>query len=287
MSVVKNAGRALMISAILSAPGVEHRAGAAGAPVPPVRLQPRRRCHQFRWSRPCFRVARASGAAGDAGDPGDSGDAGASRLRSVIAGAMDAIRAIEPMMQLPDLPPIGRSLPMIAMPSMPDISMAIASAERGAVIARGALDAARSDRRSASPSTTSSARREDEDEARQRDDEARQRAEEEKQREAERRQRIDENYQRGQESLERRAWARAAESFTRVIDAQKSTRIDAALYWKAYALDKLNQQADALAVGAGSDQALPAEPLDQRREGARAPGAPERRPGAAARSGVG
>ena len=126
-----------------------------------------------------------------------------------------------------------------------------------------------------------------EDEARQRADEARQRAEEEKQREAERRQRIDENYQRGQESLERRAWARAADSFTRVIDAQNSTRVDAALYWKAYALDKLNQQADALADGAGSDQALPAEPLDQRREGARAAGAPERRPGAAPRSRIG
>ena len=126
-----------------------------------------------------------------------------------------------------------------------------------------------------------------EDEARQRADEERQRAEEAKQREAERRQRIDENYQRGQENLERRAWARAADSFTRVIDAQNSTRVDAALYWKAYALDKLNQQADALGVGAGSDQALPAEPLDQRREGARAAGAPERRPGAASRSGIG
>jgi tetratricopeptide (TPR) repeat protein len=54
-------------------------------------------------------------------------------------------------------------------------------------------------------------------------------------------------YQRGQESLERRAWARAADSFTQVIEAQNSTRVDAALYWRAYALDKLNQQADALA----------------------------------------
>ena len=63
-----------------------------------------------------------------------------------------------------------------------------------------------------------------EDEARQRADEATQRAEEAKQREAERRQRIDENYQRGQEYLERRAWARAAESFTAVIDAQKARR---------------------------------------------------------------
>ncbi|MDP2390206.1 MAG: HEAT repeat domain-containing protein, partial [Acidobacteriota bacterium] len=78
------------------------------------------------------------------------------------------------------------------------------------------------------------------------EDEARQRAEEAKQRESERRQRLDEQYQRGQEALERRNLSRAADSFTSVIDAQNSTRVDAALYWKAYALDKLNQQADAL-----------------------------------------
>ncbi len=81
-----------------------------------------------------------------------------------------------------------------------------------------------------------------------REDEAKQRAEEAKQRESERRRRIDENYQRGQESLERRRWARAADQFTAVIEAQNSTRVDAALYWRAYALDKLNQQADALAA---------------------------------------
>jgi HEAT repeat protein len=89
--------------------------------------------------------------------------------------------------------------------------------------------------------------RQREDEARQRADEERQRAEEAKQREAERRQRIDENYQRGQESLERRQWSRAADQFTSVIEAPNSSRVDAALYWKAYALDKLSQQADALA----------------------------------------
>ena len=128
------------------------------------------------------------------------------------------------------------------MPPMPDVSLAIAASSRGAMIAGPMRLSARS-----SPArSTSSARAKTKQ--RQREDEARQRAEEEKQREAERRQRIDEYYQRGQESLERRAWARAADSFTRVIDAPNSTRVDAALYWKAYALDKLNQQADALAA---------------------------------------
>ena len=75
-------------------------------------------------------------------------------------------------------------------------------------------------------------------------------------------------------------WARAADRSRAVIEAQNSTRVDAALYWKAYALDKLNQQADALAAVPGSDQALPAEPLDQptpRRSSCRCARTPARR----------
>ena len=86
------------------------------------------------------------------------------------------------------------------------------------------------------------------DEARQRADEAKQRAEEAKQREQERKDRVDESYQRGQEYLERAQWDRAVDSFQRIVESTTSTRIDAALYWKAYALDKLAHQADALAT---------------------------------------
>ncbi len=93
-------------------------------------------------------------------------------------------------------------------------------------------------------------------------------------------------------SAARKAWSAAPgraprTRSRRVIEAENSNRVDAALYWKAYALDKLNQQADALAAVQESDQALPAEPLDQRRQSARAAGAPERRPGAAPRSRIG
>jgi tetratricopeptide (TPR) repeat protein len=125
-------------------------------------------------------------------------------------------------------------------------------------------------------------------EARQRADEARQREEEAKQREAERRQRIDERYQRGQEYLERRNWARAVDSFTSVIESDNSSRIDAALYWKAYALDKLNQQTDALAALQDMIKRFPqsrwlsdAKALELQVR------APECRPGAASGSGVG
>ena len=77
--------------------------------------------------------------------------------------------------------------------------------------------------------------------------EATMREEDRKQRDADARQRQEDQYQRAQELLEQAQWTRAIERFTSIIDA-KTTRTDAALYWKAYALDKLNQQADALAT---------------------------------------
>lgn len=126
------------------------------------------------------------------------------------------------------------------MPEMPDIGGAMAAVRLAIDTAAVAGDAV--------VAGFQTSGREREDEARRRADEARQREEEAKQREAERRQRIDERYTRGQEYLERQAWARAAEAFTQVIESQNSTRVDAALYWKAYALDKLNQQGDALAT---------------------------------------
>lgn len=75
----------------------------------------------------------------------------------------------------------------------------------------------------------------------------RQRDEDRKEREADQRGRAEDQYQRAQELLDRREWARAVDRFNTIIDA-KSSRTDAALYWKAYALDKLSQQADALAA---------------------------------------
>ena len=203
MSVVKNAGRALMMSAILSAP-----AFAQVPRVPEVPMVPM-----------------------------------VPMVMPAIP-AMPLMPVIPPMPMIPDfeMPDLSALAPMLA-----DLESALASI---GPIGPGPM--------SLGPigfgpggfgpkiAMSFDRQRSREDEARQREDESRQRAEEEKQRESERRQRIDENYQRGQESLERRAWARAADSFTRVIDAQNSTRVDAALYWKAYSLDKLNQQADAL-----------------------------------------
>ena len=68
-------------------------------------------------------------------------------------------------------------------------------------------------------------------------------------REAERNQRLDEAYEDGQEALEEGRWQRALERFAQVIEAN-AARVDAAMYWRAYALDRLGQKADALAAAA-------------------------------------
>jgi tetratricopeptide (TPR) repeat protein len=57
--------------------------------------------------------------------------------------------------------------------------------------------------------------------------------------------RADDLYDEGREAIEEGRYDRAIDRFNRVIDL-KSTRTDAALYWKAYSLHKLGQRADAL-----------------------------------------
>ena len=54
-------------------------------------------------------------------------------------------------------------------------------------------------------------------------------------------------YERGQNNLERSRWDDAVENFTEVI-ARGGSRADGALYWKAYALNKLGRREDALAA---------------------------------------
>ena len=230
MSVMNRPGRALIDGAVLTVPAMT--AGTTVPPVPPVppapMIAPMPPVPPMPMIAPMPPVPPMSpGLLGlrdacdcrPAGDAGPSGDAGACRTSRSVG------------------PPISGATGAR--------SVRLALARCGPGRDRPRPDRLRPD---AAPVATTSAPRGDRQGSREREDEARQRAEEAKQREAERRQRIDENYQRGQESLERRAWARAADSFTRVIDAENSTRVDAALYWKAYALDKLNQQADALAA---------------------------------------
>jgi HEAT repeat protein len=52
--------------------------------------------------------------------------------------------------------------------------------------------------------------------------------------------------ERARDLIEEGRFERAVEDLNRVIEMKTSTRVDAALYWKAYSLAKLGQQADAL-----------------------------------------
>jgi HEAT repeat protein len=56
----------------------------------------------------------------------------------------------------------------------------------------------------------------------------------------------DELYDEGREAIEEGRYDRAVDRFNRLIGLRGATRIDAALYWKAYSLGKLGQRAEAL-----------------------------------------
>jgi len=81
--------------------------------------------------------------------------------------------------------------------------------------------------------------------ARDREQAERDREQARKDREQTRRDQVDGQYERAQRAIERGEWARAIEQFRALTNAN-SPRADAALYWQAYSLDKLNRQTEAL-----------------------------------------
>jgi hypothetical protein len=103
-------------------------------------------------------------------------------------------------------------------------------------------------------------RRARDDERRARDEEQRSREEEQKAREAEQRAREDDrrarDYDRARRAIDEGQWAQALERLQPVIEAAVA-RSDAALYWRAYALDKIGQRAEALTAIAELGKAYP------------------------------
>lgn len=103
-------------------------------------------------------------------------------------------------------------------------------------------------------------RRARDDERRAREDEQRSREDEQKAREAEQKAREDErrarDYERARRAIDEGQWAQAVERLQPVIEAALA-RADAALYWRAYALDKLGQRAEALTSIAELGKAYP------------------------------
>jgi hypothetical protein len=81
--------------------------------------------------------------------------------------------------------------------------------------------------------------------ARDREQAARDREQAARERQRGAQERSEGQYERAQRSIERAEWARALEQFRALANAN-FPRADAALYWQAYSLDKLNRQAEAL-----------------------------------------
>jgi outer membrane protein assembly factor BamD (BamD/ComL family) len=80
---------------------------------------------------------------------------------------------------------------------------------------------------------------------RERVEQDRERAEQARERVQQSRERFENLYEQGQNAIERAQWARAIERFNTIVSAN-APRADAALYWRAYSLDKLNRQSEAL-----------------------------------------
>ena len=85
----------------------------------------------------------------------------------------------------------------------------------------------------------------DRERERERTEQARERADQERERGRQSRDRFENFYEQGQNAIERAQWQQAIERFTVLVDS-KAPRADAALYWRAYSLDKLNRQSEAL-----------------------------------------
>jgi HEAT repeat protein len=83
------------------------------------------------------------------------------------------------------------------------------------------------------------------DRDRERADREKEQADRDKERLQREREREDRDYEAAQRLLDKSQWQQAAERFSTVASL-KGARVDSALYWKAYALDKLGQKAEAL-----------------------------------------
>lgn len=104
-------------------------------------------------------------------------------------------------------------------------------------------------------STLAAAEWQDRDDERQ--DRARETAERDKERQDRERENESRTYEEGQRYIDQQKWDRAAERFNDVV-AMKGPKADAALYWKAYAQNRLGQRPEALATIATLSKDYPA-----------------------------
>ena len=94
------------------------------------------------------------------------------------------------------------------------------------------------------------------DRADERQERAREAEERERERQERERERENRSYEQGQRYVDQAKWDSAVRAFSDVVD-MKSTRSDAALYWKAYSQSRLGQGAEALATIAALGKEYP------------------------------
>ena len=99
-------------------------------------------------------------------------------------------------------------------------------------------------------------RREREQEAREREEEKREREQEAREREQEKAEQLEELYSDGRDDLDEERYDRAAEKFKQLAD-MNGPQTDAALYWKAYAENRLGKRDSALTTIADLKRRFP------------------------------
>jgi hypothetical protein len=113
--------------------------------------------------------------------------------------------------------------------------------------AHGPAESARGSWQEQSSADREQEARDREQEKRDREQEARDREQEKRDREQERLERLDELYSDGREALDEDRYDRAAEKFSELA-SMNGPQTDAAMYWKAYAENKLGKRDSALAT---------------------------------------
>jgi HEAT repeat protein len=141
---------------------------------------------------------------------------------------------------------IGQQTSRAAQIGMIAAALLIAPWTAKPAAARGAATATESWQEQSSADREQEAR-DREQEKRDREQEARDREQEKRDREQERLERLDELYSDGREALDEDRYDRAAEKFSELASLN-GPQTDAAMYWKAYAENKLGKRDSALAT---------------------------------------
>src|SRR5690242_9581508 len=147
----------------------------------------------------------------------------------------DAFAPMPPIPPMPPVPAFDAIAPAFAIPPMPPMPLM-------GVIAPPALDTLGFQLYAMQDQRTRDAQQRAEERAREAEERVREREMRRGTRDRE-----DSYYRQGSSYLDRREYEKAINAFDRVVE-QKAGRVDGALYWRAYAQNKLGRRDDAIAT---------------------------------------